>query len=147
MTPRDTPAPDSPRDSRGIAAISGNFLLTVNGKKLQSGTVGADEFFGAFFDNVTLPAAPSTVAFRLRANRTGALFPLSTAVSDTWTWRSGTGLSNGLPSGWFCADGSNRCEVEPLLTFGYQVAGIALDGTTAAGAPAGGADRRATRRW
>ena len=117
-----------------IGTITGNYLIAVNGKKKQAGTISGDEIFGAFFDGLTLPTAPSTVSLRLRASRTGALFPLSTAISDTWTWRSGSGLSDGLPSGWFCADGSSRCEVEPLLNFGYQVAGIALDGTTSAGA-------------
>jgi len=117
-----------------IAAITGNYLIAVNGKQRQTGTIGGDEMFGTFFGGLTLPTAPSTVTLRLRASRTGALFPLSTAISDTWSWRSGTGLFDGLPPGWFCADGSARCEVEPLLNFGYQVGGIALDGTTAAGA-------------
>jgi hypothetical protein len=117
-----------------IGTISGNYLIAVNGKQQQTGTIGGDEIFGTFFDGLTLPTAPSTVTLRLRASRTGALFPLSTAISDTWSWRSGNGLFDGLPPGWFCADGSTRCEVEPLLNFGYQVGGIALDGTTAAGA-------------
>jgi hypothetical protein len=116
-----------------IGTITGNFLIAVNGKQQQAGTISGNQIFGTFFDGLNLPAGASTVSLRLRARRTGALFPLSTAISDSWTWRSGTGLSGTLPSGWFCADGSNRCEVEPLLNFGYQVAGIALDGTTPAG--------------
>jgi hypothetical protein len=117
-----------------IGKITGNFQVDDNGKKLQSGAIQPSQFIGSFFDEVNLPAGPSTVALTLRAMRTGALFPLSTAVSDTWTWTSGTGPSDTVAAGWYCADGSSRCEIEPLLTFGYRVAGIALDGTTPAGA-------------
>ncbi len=133
-TPGHTGTGFSQGFARRVGTITGNYMIAVNGKQQQAGTIEPDQIFGTFFDELNVPAGPSTVSLRLRAMRTGALFPLSTAISDTWTWRSGTGLSNGLPSGWFCADGSNRCEVEPLLNFGYQVAGIALDGTTAAGA-------------
>ncbi|MGD0703989.1 MAG: hypothetical protein ABSA02_29400 [Trebonia sp.] len=38
-----------------------------------------------------------------------------------------------MSSGWYCGDGSLSCAVQPLLTFGYQVPQIALDGTTPAG--------------
>ncbi len=114
-----------------IGTISGSYQVDVNGKKRQQGKVNQD--FPSFFDSLTLPAGASTVSVSLRAQRTGELFPLSRAVSDTWSWRSGTGVSDSVPSGWFCADGSSRCEVEPLLTFGYQVANIGLDGTTPPG--------------
>jgi hypothetical protein len=120
--------------AENIGKITGNFQIDDNGKKLQSGVIQPSQFIGSFFDEVNLPTGPSTVALTLRAMRTGALFPLATAVSDTWTWQSGTGPSDTVPAGWYCADGSARCEVEPLLTFGYRVADIALDGTTPAGA-------------
>jgi hypothetical protein len=117
-----------------IAAISGNYEFDVNGKRAQAGKITPATAFGPFIDQLTVPPAPSTVAFTLRARRVGALFPLSTAVSDTWTWTSaGTPLTV-PPAGWFCADGSQECAVQPLLTFGYQVAGLALDGTAPAGA-------------
>jgi len=117
-----------------IGSISGGYEIDDNGKKLASGTITPTFFFGSFNDLVTLPTAPSTVAFTLRAKRTGPLFPLSTAVTDTWSWQSASGPSVTVPSGWYCADGNTTCAVQPLLTFGYQVAHIAVDGTAPAGA-------------
>ncbi len=116
-----------------IGAISGSFLIDDNGGKVQSGKIIPSVGFGSFNDEVKLPAAPSTVALTLTAKRTGALFPLSTAVTDRWTWRSASTPVAPVPPGWFCADGSQACAVQPLLTFGYQVAHIAIDGTTQAG--------------
>jgi hypothetical protein len=113
--------------------VTGSYEIADNGKKLQAGTLSSANTYGAFFDQATLPAAPSTVAFTLRAKRTGALFPLSTAVADTWSWKSASGPSVKVPSGWYCADYSPTCAVQPLLTFGYRVARIAIDGTTPAG--------------
>jgi hypothetical protein len=117
-----------------IGAISGSYEIDDNGKSLGSGGVPSGFLSGGFNDVVALPAAPSTVAFTLRAKRTGALFPLSTAVTDTWTWRSASGPSITVPAGWYCADYSTKCAVQPLLNFGYQVAHIAVDGTTPGGA-------------
>ena len=117
-----------------IGSIGGSYQITDNGTKVQSGKILPTALFGSFDDQVNLPAAASTVGFTLSAQRTGALFPLSTAVSDTWTWTSVSEPAITVPVGWFCADGSPTCAVQPLLTFGYQVAGIALDGTAAPGA-------------
>jgi hypothetical protein len=116
-----------------IGAISGSYLIDDNGKKVQSGKISPSVGFGPFNDDVTLPAAPSTVAFTLTAKRAGPLFPLSTAVTDTWTWRSGSTPVAKIPSNWFCADGSQACAVQPLLTFGYRVGHLAIDGSAPAG--------------
>jgi hypothetical protein len=116
-----------------IGAISGSYQIDDNGAKIASGKITSSGFFGPFFDEVKLPAAPSTVSLTLRANRTGPLFPLSTQIADTWTWRSASTPVVPTPSNWYCADGSPACAVQPLLTFGYQVARIALDGTTPGG--------------
>jgi hypothetical protein len=118
---------------KNIGAIAGNFVIDVNGAQVSAGKITPDTSFGPFFDQLPLPAAPSTVSLTLRARRAGALFPLSTAVSDTWAWTSGGAPTQVPPAGWFCADGSPKCAVEPLLTFGYQVANLSLDGTVAAG--------------
>jgi Subtilase family len=117
-----------------IGSISGSYEIDDNGKKLSAGTITPTILFGSFTDLVTLPTAPSTVAFTLRARRSGPLFPLSTAVADTWSWQSASGPSVAVPSGWYCTDGSQKCAIQPLLTFGYQVAHIAVDGTAPAGA-------------
>jgi hypothetical protein len=116
-----------------IGAISGSYQIDDNGAKIASGKVAPTVFIGAFYDEVKLPAAPSTVSFTLAAKRTGALFPLSTQVVDRWTWRSASTPTVTVPTQWYCADGSQACAVQPLLTFGYQVADIALDGTAPAG--------------
>jgi hypothetical protein len=116
-----------------IGAISGSYLIDDNGVKIASGKITPADYFGPFDDDVKLPAAPSTVSFTLAAKRTGPLFPLSTGITDTWTWRSASTPVVTVPSGWSCADGSTACAVQPLLTFGYQVSHIALDGTTPAG--------------
>jgi len=117
-----------------IGTIDGSYKITDNGATLQSGPIQATELFGSFDDLVNLPAAASTVSFTLHAQRTGALFPLSSAITDTWTWSSTSEPAITVPAGWYCADGSTTCAVQPLLTLGYQVAGIGLDGTTAPGA-------------
>ena len=116
-----------------IGTISGSYLIDANGAKVASGKISSMIFSGAFFDDVKLPAAPSTVSFTLGAKRTGPLFPLSTQVTDTWRWRSASTPVVSVPSDWYCADFSSACAVQPLLTFGYQVAHIGLDGTTPAG--------------
>jgi hypothetical protein len=116
-----------------IGAISGSYQIDDNGAKIAAGKITPSVFFGPFFDEVKLPAAPSTVSLTLRANRTGPLFPLSTQIADTWAWRSASTPVVSAPSNWYCADGSQACAVQPLLTFGYQVAHIALDGTTPGG--------------
>jgi hypothetical protein len=116
-----------------IGAISGSYLIDDNGAKIAAGKITPEIFAGAFYDDVQLPAAPSTVSLTLRAERTGPLFPLSTQVTDTWAWRSASAPTVTVPTQWYCADGSGDCAVQPLLTFGYQVAHIALDGTTPGG--------------
>ena len=116
-----------------IGSISGSYQIDDNGAKIASGKITPTVFFGPFFDEVKLPAAPSTVSLTLAAKRTGPLFPLSTQITDAWTWRSASTPQVQVPSDWYCADGSPACAVQPLLTFGYQVARIALDGTTPGG--------------
>jgi len=116
--------------------ISGSYRIDVNGAVIAAGNAvgNAVKAGPGFATQVNLPAKPSTVAFTLNAARTGALYPLSTASTTTWTWPSAAGPGISLPPGWSCADGTSSCEVEPLLTVGYDVAGIAVDGTAAAGA-------------
>jgi Subtilase family len=115
-----------------VGTISGSYQIAENGKTIAAGN--AVRGGPAFGTQVNLSARPSTVSFTLHASRTGALFPLSTATTTTWTWRSADGPQVNLPAGWTCADGSPSCSVEPLLTLDYDVAGIAVDGTAPAGA-------------
>jgi hypothetical protein len=120
---------------KNVGTITGNFEVDVNGKKIDAGKIESFPMFGTFFDMERLPAASSTVAVTLNARRAGSpLWELSPAVSDTWTWQSAAGAATPAPTGWFCADGSTRCEVQPLLNLGYKVAHVGLDGLAPAGA-------------
>jgi hypothetical protein len=116
----------------GAGHTSGRYRISQDGTTLAAGVAPGRSSFDT---QLNLSAKPSTVSFTLNASRTGALYPLSTVSSTTWTWQSASGPVTNLPAGWFCADGrSQACSVQPLLTLDYSVAGIAVDGTAPPGA-------------
>jgi hypothetical protein len=99
-------------------ATSGSYLIDQNGKtvaggKITSGPAGS----GAFTTQAALSPDPSTITFKLNASRSGPFFPLSTATSTVWTWRSVHESGDTLPRGWYCDDAtsSSHCGVEPSL--------------------------------
>ena len=68
-----------------------------------------------------------------------AKFPLSTAATTTWTWRSAPQAGAAVPQNWVCGYTrlgvpQRRCAVQPLMTLGYHVRGLPLDGRAPAGA-------------
>jgi hypothetical protein len=72
--------------------------------------------------------------FVLDAGRSGPMNTLSIASHTEWTWRSAHQSVGTLPHGFVCqlAQGGepNRdCTVEPLLTLGYDIAGLRLAGS------------------
>jgi hypothetical protein len=87
---------------------------------------------------VQLSSKPSLISLKLNAARSGSVFPLSSASSTVWTWRSGRRPGVALPPAWFCGftpQGSqiSRCVVQPMMTLGYRVGGLALNGSVRPG--------------
>jgi hypothetical protein len=114
-------------------AVRGTYEIDQDGTRIAGGdaTVGGA---GPFIAQVPLSPAGSTVTFRLSASRTGAAYPLSTRTQTTWTWRSAHQPGGSLPAGWICpAEDQDHCAVEPMMTLGYHVAGLALDDTARPG--------------
>jgi hypothetical protein len=114
----------------------GTYRITENGKTIASGNALASLIYGTFYHQVKLGGKPSTVAFTLTASRTARPFPLSTAITTTWTWQSVYAARHTVPAWWSCTDveGDRNCVTQPLLTLGYAVASEGLDGLTAPGA-------------
>jgi hypothetical protein len=87
---------------------------------------------------VTLASGASAIAFTLNATSSGSLYKLSTGTQTTWTWTSAPDLSATVPPPWSCQTASGAstrsCAVQPMMTLGYQVKGLALDGAAPAGA-------------
>jgi hypothetical protein len=131
----------------GVGTIAGHYQIDENGKQIAAGDPLAGDLdkqkiglFGEFDTRVTLSPHPSRIRFVLDASRTG-VFPLSTASHTEWTWRSAHEVGDRLPAGWVCRPPKNyylvysgrSCAVEPMMTLGYQVAGMGLNGATRAG--------------
>jgi hypothetical protein len=116
--------------------VSGRFRIEQNGKTLASGNAvnGVPQ--------VKLSNRPSVVRFTLTARRTDPRYDLSTASDTTWTWRSRPAPAATVSAPWECLPkGANafngpftrHCAVQPMLTLGYQIAGLHLNGTAAPG--------------
>ena len=111
--------------------ITGSYQLSQNGKTIASGNAaagGTDLFLQA-----GLSGRPATIAFTLTAARAGRQYPLSAASQTTWTWRSRREPGARVPLPWTCANFTQGCAVQPLLTLRYQVRGLALDGSVRPG--------------
>jgi hypothetical protein len=122
------------------ASISGSYEIDENGKAIARGNALNSGFGGTeFVTNVGLSPGPATIRFELTAALAGTDYPLSTASTTVWTWRSAHEAGIRVPADWNCGDVlagalvSRDCRVEPLMTLGYDVAGMALNGSAPAG--------------
>ncbi|HEY1917573.1 MAG TPA: hypothetical protein VGH27_18545 [Streptosporangiaceae bacterium] len=119
-----------------VGTVSGTYQIQQNGTTIASGNAldSAGIPSGEFYHQVTLSSKPSVVSFTLTAKRTGTDFPLSTATSTTWTWRTAPKPGATVPDYWYCSLSSNHnCAVQPLPILSYNVGGLALNGTTTPG--------------
>jgi hypothetical protein len=90
---------------------------------------------------VNLAAQPAAIRFVLSAGRRGKSYPLSPASRTVWTWKSVPDPAATVPASWFCGfilvgnqfEVDRHCSVQSLLTLGYQVHGLALNGTAPPG--------------
>ena len=119
---------------RGLV-VTGRYVIHQNGVRIARGNP-ADGI-----RPVQLSAKPSVIRFALTATRTGKSYPQSGSSTTVWTWRSARKPNVTLPPSWFCGFtivGSQfkllrRCAVQPMLTLGYQVQGLALNGSAPPG--------------
>jgi hypothetical protein len=124
--------------SSSAAKVAGSYEVDQNGTKIASGNAvskfpGPD---GEFYTKATLNSAKaSTIRFALNVTRTGAVYPLSTAISTVWTWRTTPAGLAKVPAGWTCVlyHRVSNCAVQPMLTLRYAVAGLSLHGAAPAG--------------
>ena len=126
----------------GLGFSAGHYALDENGRQIAAGNAlrASDDNLGEVLVRASLRPQPATVRFALSASRPVGRYPLSGQTSTLWTWRSARGPGT-LPPGWTCVPGlykpapraDRRCAVQPMLTLRYDVAGMALDGTSPAG--------------
>lgn len=114
-----------PRDG-----IGGSYRLTQDGTTIVEGNAarGVDLKFEQLLD-----PKPSTLKLTLDAYRYGPNYALSTETSTEWTWPSKHVDGATLPGSLVCfaskGQPPNRaCAAEPLLTLGYAVGGLGVDG-------------------
>lgn len=115
------------------------YEIDQNGVRIAHGD-GANGIPG-----VTLSKSPSVIRFTLDATRTSSSYLLSANSQTVWTWRSAPRPDATVPPNWYCShtltggpDGAHdvfrrRCAVQPMMTLGYLVRGMALDGSAPAG--------------
>jgi hypothetical protein len=113
--------------------ISGRYELDQNGVKIAAGNADRPGFAG-FSGQFNVTAAPATYRLTLTADRASGPYLLSTRTSTVWTWRSAHESGHVVPSGWACQNNTRDCTSQPLLTLGYDVAGMGTDGVAPAGA-------------
>jgi hypothetical protein len=114
---------------------TGSFEIDQNGQQLAAGNAAA---YGAGGPHVTLSPRPSVIRFVLNAARTGPDYPLSASSHTVWIWRSKREPGATVSGGWVCfipgtEHAAQHCAVEPMMTLGYQIAGLAPDGSTRPG--------------
>jgi hypothetical protein len=111
----------------GSATVTGSYQVDQNGTEISHG--------GAVngIPGITLSSRPSVIRLVLNAARWSSFYQLSPSSRTVWTWRSVRDTAATVPSGWYCADGFQRCAVQPLMTLTYRVAGMSLTGRTRAG--------------
>ena len=121
--------------------VSGRYEIDENGKMIASGDPAHPETVnGEFSAVVTVSPQPSAIRLLLTARRSGAGYPLSSASRTVWTWRSVHEAGSIVPAGWYCPTSfrsaisfTRSCAAEPMMTLRYAIAGLSLDGSTAAG--------------
>jgi len=110
------------------AGVTGSYAIYQNGVRIAHGNPARQ------VSPVRISGRPSLIRFTLTARRDRPLTRLSVASSTTWTWHTRRQPAATVPPGWVCGfGGSRRCAVQPMMTLDYHVAGLALNGTTAAG--------------
>ena len=115
----------------GNVLPSGSYAIFQNGVKIAHG----HPFNG--IKPVRLSARPSDIKFVLSEHEHGSAFPLSTAATTVWTWRSARQPGATVPRNWFCGFSRHglvrHCAVQPMMTLNYGVRGLASDGRTRPG--------------
>jgi len=111
--------------------LAGSYAIDENGKLIAHGNpLGG-------IGPVQLSSTPSVIKFVLSEGRFGAAFPLSTAATTAWTWRSAPQPGATVPPSWLCFTRTFRttrqCAVQPMMTLDYHVHGLPPDGRTPAG--------------
>jgi hypothetical protein len=120
----------------GPEQTTGSYRIEQNGTTIASGDAVAAAKFGEFYTKVTLSPRPSTIRFSLNYTRASTSFPLSTATSTVWTFRSAPVTNATVPPGWSCVRYTYRphgCAAQPMMTLQYAVAHLRLDGAAPAG--------------
>ena len=120
----------------GPEQTTGSYRIEQNGTTVASGDAVAAARFAAFYTQVTLGPKPSTIRFSLNYTRASTSFPLSTATSTVWTFRSAPVTNATVPPGWSCVRYTYRphgCAAQPMMTLQYSVAHLRLDGAAPAG--------------
>jgi len=124
----------SPGIFGNVGSLRGSYVLQENGKKIAAGNAAAlAEGGSSLFLQAPLASKPGVVRFTLSATRTGRIYHLSTASQTVWTWHTARRPGATVPAGWICANGSQRCAVQRMMTLLYDVSGMAVDGVAPAG--------------
>lgn len=129
-----TPFSDSQPGHTGEGFSAGTYRVDANGAQVAAGH--APTATPTVRLRVKLHPGPATIRFTLYVARTGNAYPLSPRTRTVWTWRSVPSSHATLPPGWECAPaqpGARHCAVQPMMTLGYQVAHLALDGSARSG--------------
>jgi hypothetical protein len=112
--------------------VTGRYAIYQNGKLLAHGKPIDNTGGLRVVPVVTLSGHPSVIRYALSAGRSGPHFRLSTASRTVWTWRSAPHPTATVPHGWFCPNKQGatapHCAAQPMMTLGYHVHGLALDG-------------------
>ena len=120
----------------GPEQATGSYRIEQNGTTIASGDAVAAAQFGEFYTKVTLSPKPSTIRFSLNYTRASRTFPLSTATSTVWIFRSAPVTGATVPPGWSCVRYTYRphgCTAQPMMILRYAVAHMRLDGAAPAG--------------
>jgi YVTN family beta-propeller protein len=140
-----TPFSDSVPGHTGVGGVpftGGSYRVDENGKQIAAGSPGKQRGpDGEFHTHVTLSPHPGIVRFALSVALTGPGAPaLSSADQTAWTWRTARETGATLPVGWTCkatfqsvAKPDRSCAAQPMMTLGYGVAGLSLNGSTPPG--------------
>jgi hypothetical protein len=129
-----TPFSDSQPGHTGEGFTAGTYLVDENGVQVAAGHAATGT--PSVRLRIKLHPGAATIQFALSATRTGPAYPLSPQTRTVWTWRSAAGSHATVPNGWECAPGqpaAHHCAVQPMMTLGYQVAHLALDGSAPPG--------------
>ncbi len=111
----------------GSAPVTDSYAVYQNGVRIAHGNPASG------IGPVRLSPKPSALKFVLTAGRFGPTYPLSSASSTSWNWRSAPRPGAKVPPSWFCGSTNTfrllrSCAVQPLMTVDYHVQGLQQDG-------------------